>query len=141
MEKIELLNFEPTSSAKIPFFQGSVSAGVPVSVDNPQQERIDLNEFLVDNPTKTFFAKIHGYEMSPYGIRDGDIAIVDSSLQLRDGNLVITQVGEDLLLKIFRDVNGEKFLESHNKTFLPLSIEPFMNFQPLGIVTKVIRPV
>jgi len=141
MEKIEILGLNPSTSASIPLYSMSVSAGVPVVVDNPTEQRIDLNDFLIENPKETFFAKIHGIEMSEYGIRDGDIAVVDSSRNLSDGSLVLTQIGDELLLKIFREINGEKFLESYNKTFLPLSIEPYMNFKPLGTVTKIIRSV
>ena len=58
MEIVEIFGFQPKSYNKMPFFTMSVSAGVPVPVSNDIDREIDLNEFLIEHPSATFFSKV-----------------------------------------------------------------------------------
>ncbi len=142
MEVIDIILFKPNSelSTKMPFFEMSVSAGIPVPVENDLQTEVDLNEYLVDHPATTFFAKVSGLNMQSQGIRDGDILIVDSSIVPDDGRLVLASMGNDLTVKIYREIDGEVYLESGNHKFLPLNIGE-IEFNILGTVTKIIHSV
>ncbi|HRP02871.1 MAG TPA: S24 family peptidase [Candidatus Kapabacteria bacterium] len=142
MEVIDIILFKPSSeiSSKMPFFEMSVSAGIPIPVDNDIQSEVDLNEFLVEHPATTFFAKVSGLKMQNYGVRDGDILIVDSSIVPHDGRLILASMGEELTVKIYREIDNEVYLESGNQKFLPLNIGE-MEFNILGTVTKIIHSV
>ena len=139
MEVVELFTFHPTSNQKIPLFSMSVSAGFPVPVDNDIDRLIDLNEFLVEHPAATFFARVRGSSLVAAGIRDDDILIVDSSKEPEDWKIVVASVNGELTVKIYRNIDGEIFLQSNNMQFLPLKIEPYLKFEILGVVTKVIH--
>ncbi len=139
MEPIEILGFHPSSMKKIPLFTMSVSAGLPVPVDSDIDKEVDLNEFLVEHPAATFFAKVHGYSFEKAGIRDGDILIVDTGLDPTDGKFVVVVINDELTVKVHRIVDGRTYLQSHDKKFVPKDIEPFMSFDILGVVTKVIH--
>lgn len=119
----------------------SVSAGRPVPVDNEIEREIDLNEFLVEHPASTFFAKVRGQALKNADIADGDILIVDTSKEPADGKIVVVAINGDLSVKIYRILDGEPYLESQNGQFLPLSIDPYIEMKPVGVVTKVIHSV
>jgi DNA polymerase V len=139
MESIEILGFHPSSMKKIPLFTMSVSAGLPVPVDNDIDKEVDLNEFLVEHPAATFFAKVHGYSFEQAGIKDGDILIVDTNIEPVDGRFVVVLINDELTVKIYRNIDGNIYLQSHDKKFVPKDIEPFISFDVLGVVTKVIH--
>lgn len=139
MEPIEILGFHPSSIEKVPLFIMSVSAGVPVPADSDIDKEVDLNEFLVEHPAATFFAKVHGCSYEEAGIRDGDILIVDTGIEPTDGKFVVVLINDELTVKILRIVDGKTYLQAHDKKFVPKDIEPFVSFEILGVVTKVIH--
>lgn len=141
MVTVEIFGFQRKDNPRIPLFTMSVSAGRPVPVDNEIEKEIDLNEFLVEHPAATFFARVNGDSMSYAQICDGDILVVDTSLEPVDGKIVIVSVNGEFTLKIYREINGEAYLESHNGNFMPLMIEPYIEFRPVGVVTKVIHSI
>ncbi len=139
MEITQIFGFQPHEGHKLPLFTMSVSAGKPIPVDDDIETDIDLNEFLVDHPAATFFARVNGARMKGADIDDGDILIVDTSLPPKDGNVVVISMDGSLTVKVYREIDGDKFLESQNGQFLPLKIDPYMDLKPVGVVTKIIH--
>jgi len=71
----KLFGLKPESRSRIPCYTISVSAGVPVPVDATENHVIDLNEYLVEHPAATFFARVTGDDLNTMGIHDCDIMI------------------------------------------------------------------
>jgi DNA polymerase V len=95
------------SAAGWPVFASSISAGFPSPADDYVENRIDLNEHLVQHREATFFLRVQGDSMTPIGIMDGDLLIVDRSLPVVDGNIVIAVIdGEFTVKQIFRRETG-----------------------------------
>ncbi|MBX3043934.1 MAG: LexA family transcriptional regulator [Candidatus Kapabacteria bacterium] len=140
MESIEIIGFKPNSdlNLKMTLYEMSVSAGYPIPVDSGIEKEVDLNEFLVEHPAATFFAKVNGLDMLNAGIRDGDILVVDSAVEPSDGKIVLAEMNNGLTVKIYREHDGEYFLESGKSQFLPLSIGE-IQFNIIGTVTKIIH--
>lgn len=141
MEVIEIYGFKlkEKQRIKLPFFETSVAAGVPNPIESDSCVEIDLNEYLVDHPASTFFAKVRGLNMVQQGIRDGDILVVDTSIEPVDQKIVLVTINGSLTVKIFREIDGEIFLESQNHQFLPIMMEPYLEFKIIGVVTKIIH--
>lgn len=139
MEILEMYTYTPGDSVKRPLFTMPVAAGHPIPVDDHVESQIDLNELLIQRPTATFFVRVRGASMIEAGIHDGDILIVDSSLEASDGTIVIVSVDGELTVKTLRIKGKEVYLEAQNKQFLPLKIEPYMEFTIIGVVTSVIH--
>ena len=53
--------------------------------------------------------------------------------------MVIVDINNEFTVKVYREIDGEVFLESQNKQFLPLKIDPYMELKPIGVVTRVIH--
>lgn len=139
MEILEMYGYTPGDPVKRPLFTMPVAAGTPIPVDDHVESQIDLNELLIQRPAATFFVRVRGESMIEAGIHDGDILIVDSSLEASDGTIVIVSVDGDLTVKTLRVKGDEVYLEAQNKQFLPLKIEPYMEFNVIGVVTSVIH--
>ena len=91
----------------IPLAQSSVKAGFPSPAQDYMSEEIDLNRLLIPHPEATFFVRISGDSMMDAGILDGDLAVVDKSLDASDGDFVIAFVDGDFTIKQFRlDASG-----------------------------------
>lgn len=142
METIEIITFKASESgaAKLPLFTMSVSAGTPVPVENDIEKEVDLNEFLIEHPNSTFFARVRGASLYHVGVQDNDILVVDEAKTPKNGNIIVASINEEMTVKIFRiDDEGDIYLESQNGRYLPVKIDPFMEFKVLGTVTKIIR--
>lgn len=141
MEQIEIfgLKINSENENKIPLFLMSVSAGIPVEASTQIEQDIDLNEFLVEHPMATFFAKVRGVNMQNHGISDEDILIFDTSIEPSEGKLVIASVNGNFTLKLFHEVEGEFFLESDDNQILPMMDTEDCKISIIGVVTKVIH--
>lgn len=138
MTKIELIGFRAKTRIRIPLFTMSVSAGLPVPVDDNVDQEIDLNEFLVEHPASTFFARVKGNDMREAGIYNNDILIIDTSIEPEDGKIILASVNNELTIKYYRDIDGDLYLESQDRHFIPLSQE-IMDLQVIGVVKKIIH--
>ncbi len=139
---IELFSVDPSASIKIPFYQMSVSAGIPVPVESGSEAlAIDLNQMLIERPASTFFARISGSDLKDAGIFDGDILIIDTSIKPTDGKLVLAVFGDNMTVKYYRNIDGEIFLESQDSGFYPLEIGSDFSFEIIGTVTRIIHSI
>jgi len=86
---------------KLPIFLNHVQAGFPSPADDFVEARIDLNNYLISKPTSTFLLRVSGNSMSNLFINEGDILIVDKSLNPINGSIVIASIDGEFTVKIF----------------------------------------
>ena len=65
------------------------------------EDDIDLNSHLIKNIPSTFLIRVQGKSMNNIGIRNGDLLIVDRSLNPKNFSTVIVNVNEELVVKSF----------------------------------------
>ena len=128
-------------SLKLPLFLAKVPAGFPSPADDYLDKNLDLNEYLIKNPSSTFCVRVEGSSMVKAGIHDGDILIVDRSLEPRDKKIVIAVVNGDLTVKRIRKEKGKVYLEPESDEFKPLEISETTDCQVWGVVTHAIHKV
>lgn len=85
---------------RLPLFRDKVSAGFPSPAEEYLEQNIDLNEHLVSHPSATFFVRASGESMIELGIFDGDLLLVDRSLNPQQGDVVIAAVDGQLTCKV-----------------------------------------
>lgn len=141
MNTIELIGYQTTTGEykKLPLYMVSVAAGTPTPADSTIEKEIDLNEFLVEHPAATFFAKVNGNTLNHFGMSDGDILIVDTVIEPSDGKYVLASINGELTIKIYRKFGDVVYLQSAENQFLPLKIDGYVEFILLGVVTKIIH--
>jgi DNA polymerase V len=61
-------------------FGSQVPAGFPSPADDHLESELDLNEYLINHPSETFFVRAKGDSMQQAGIFVKDLLIVDRSI-------------------------------------------------------------
>ena len=124
----------------IPYYLHKVGAGFPSPATDYIEDDIDLNSYLIKNSPATFIIRVQGKSMNNVGIYDGDLLIVDRSLNPKNLSTVIANVNEELVVKTFVKEKDNSFLTSGSKKFderIELNENP--NVIIWGIVTYVIH--
>jgi DNA polymerase V len=116
-----------------------ISAGFPSPAEDYIEGKLDLNRFLVDRPAATFFVKAKGYSMIGANIHDGDLLIVDRSLEPIHMNIVIAAIEGEITVKRLHYVNGKPTLVAENDSYKPIVINEYSEFLIWGVVTYVIH--
>ena len=121
---------------KLPFYIHKVGAGFPSPATDYIEDDVDLNIHLIKNAPATFIIRVQGKSMTNVGIYDGDLLIVDRSINPKNSSTVIANVNEELVVKTFiRGKNNNYLASGPNK--IELSENP--NVIIWGVVTYVIH--
>ena len=73
------------------------------------------------------------------GINSNDILIVDRSLEISNGKIIIAVLYGELTVKRLRLSKNEMWLDADNNKFDPIKVTEEMNFHVWGIATNVIH--
>lgn len=80
MSNIQIIQGDFEKKLKLQFAPG-IKAGFPSPADDYSHETLDFNRDLIRNPEATFYGKVEGDSMIEAGINDGDIAVIDRSVE------------------------------------------------------------
>ena len=122
-----------------PLFESRVPAGFPSPAADYEEDRLDLNRYLIRHPAATFFVRAVGDSMIGAGIHCGDLLIVDRSLEPKDKSVVIAAIDGELTVKRIRMEKKKITLEPENKSYSVRQITEDTDFQVWGVVTNVIH--
>ena len=123
----------------IPLGNEHISAGFPSPADDYIDIGIDLNEQLIQHPNSTFFLRVSGYSMIKAGIYNGDLIIVDRSLDPKPGKIVVAILDGEFTLKKLSICRGEIFLEAENSNYPSIDITNNNNVQIWGVAIYCIH--
>ena len=129
------------SDGKIRLFDGGVSAGFPSPADDYMELDLDLHAHLVKNPASTFCVKVMGESMKEARIHDGDVIIVDRSLDPKNRSIVLAVIDGEFTVKRLKVENDRIWLKPENLDYKPIEITEENQFIIWGIVTNVIKKV
>ena len=99
----------------LPFHLQKVGAGFPSPATDHAEDDVDLNAHLIKNIPSTFLIRVQGKSMNNVGIHDGDLLVVDRSLNPKNFSTVIANVNEELVVKTFLKEKNESFLTSGSR--------------------------
>ena len=124
----------------IPFYLHKVGAGFPSPATDYIEDDIDLNSHLITNAPATFIIRVQGKSMTKVGIYDGDILIVDKSLNPKNFSRVIANVNEELVVKTLIKSKETNYLTSGSKnTSDRINLTDNPEIIIWGVVTYVIH--
>jgi len=129
-----------TSSSQPPL-DHKLATGFPSPADDYVEERLDLNRLLVRNRSATFFLRVKGNSMAGAGIHDGDIIVVDRSLEPADRSVVVAVVDGELTVKRLRLRNGRTELHGENPGCAPFALQEGQELSIWGVVTSAVHTV
>ena len=124
----------------LPFHLNKVGAGFPSPATDYVEDDIDLNACLIKNIPSTFLIRVQGKSMNNIGIHDGDLLVVDRSLNPKNFSTVIANVNEELVVKTFIKKNNQSFLTSGSKEIKDkINLNESPEILIWGIVTSVMH--
>ena len=124
---------------RLPLASSTVAAGFPSPADDYIDVGIDLNEVLIRHPSSTFFLRVSGDSMVEAGIQDGDLLVVDRSLEARPGQVVVAVLDGAFTLKHLARHRGRLRLEAANSAYPPLELHQCGDVQIWGVAIHVIH--
>ena len=130
---------------ELPLYLSRVPAGFASPADDHVEAKIDLQEHLVRNPAATYLGRIEGDSLVEFGIHDGDMVVVDRSVEPVDGKFVVAALNGEFLVKKLRVTgkNGNRrvWLVSGHDDYPPIEVLEGHELVIWGVVTQIIRTV
>ena len=121
--------------------QSGIHAGFPSPANDYMTQAIDLNRELVKHPEATFYGRVVGDSMIDAGVEEGDILVIDKSLDPKDGDMAVCFVDGEFTLKHLRFRDGRLVLVPANSKYPSIEIGEGVDFKMWGVVTYVIKKV
>jgi DNA polymerase V len=128
-----------STTLELPFMDVEISAGFPSPADDFLQLTIDLNAYLVKHRDTTFFAKVKGHSMKNAGIYDGDLLVIDKSLEPQDGKIAICQIDGEFTVKRIKKEKDVVWLVAENEDYQPIKVTAENELMIWGIVVHSIK--
>lgn len=122
-------------------YSAQPAAGFPAPGDDLVEEPLDINDLLVENPTATFFVRVSGDSMEGARIFDGDVLVVDRSIEPESGKIVVAAVYGELVVKRLRKTASGLALVSENTAYEPILIDDTEGCFIWGVVVGSVRVI
>lgn len=124
-----------------PLFQSRVPAGFPSPADDHVETALDLSAQLIQNEEATFFVRVAGDSMTEAGIHDGDILVVDRSIEPEHGSVVVAALDGELTVKRYEVRSGVPYLMPEADGYDPIPIRDGQELVVWGVVGHVVHEV
>ncbi len=141
MNKLTLLKGDFASKLALALAP-TIKAGFPSPADDYLHDSLDFNRDLIKNPEATFYGRVSGDSMIDAGICNGDIAVIDRSLQPVDGDVIVAFVNGEFTIKYLdlkHQEEGYIKLLPANANYSPIRIDAEDNFRVWGVVVWTIK--
>lgn len=136
---VELFAADAESMLSLPLAFAAISAGFPSAALDFDDIKIDLNKELIRHPTSTFFGRVQGESMRDAGIGDGDLLVIDKSLDATDGKVAVCFIDGEFTVKRIKIEGKDVWLMPANDAYPPIKIADTNDFRIWGIVTYSIK--
>ena len=135
--------FYPDTSTAIALLlvDAGISAGFPSPADDFLDSSIDLNKALVKNKDATFYGRVKGDSMIDAGLSDGDLLIIDKSIEPKNDKIAVCFIDGEFTVKRIKMEKDVIWLMAENKKYQPIKVTKDNDFLIWGVVTNVIKSV
>ncbi len=130
---------ESSSQYQVPLV-GRVAAGAPIL----SQEYVE-SEFRFDpslfSEKPDFLLKVRGLSMRDIGIMEGDMVAVRKTQNVKNGQIVVARIGDEVTVKRFKKKGRHIELHSENPDFKPIIVQENDEFSLEGLVVGLVRTI
>ena len=138
-KNLTIYKVDAESHLPLPYADEGIRAGFPSPAQDYMELAIDLNKELIKHPTSTFYGRVVGDSMKDEGIEEGDILVIDKSLELMDDDLAVCFIDGDFTVKRVRRESDAAWLVPSNVKYPPIKVTKDNEFMVWGIVTYTIK--
>ena len=140
-EKLTFLKPKDGSSMGQWLIEQGISAGFPSPADDFKEIRISLDKELVKNKDATFYARVSGDSMIGAGLDDGDLLVIDRSLDPENGKIAVCLIDGEFTVKRVKIEKDHVYLIPENKRYDPIKVTEENEFIVWGVVTYVVKKI
>lgn len=119
---------------------GRVAAGEPILAEQHIEGtyKVDANMF---KPQADFLLKVYGQSMKDIGILDGDLLAVHSTKDVRNGQVIVARIEDEVTVKRLERKGSIVYLHAENEEFEPIVVDlaETEQFEIEGIAVGIIR--
>jgi len=118
---------------------GRVAAGQPILAEEHVESRYRIDTSLFD-PRPHFLLRVQGMSMQKAGILDGDLVAVHRTPDVRNGQIIVARVDDEVTVKRYRQDGRLVWLLPENDEFTPIRVdlsEQSMTIE--GVVVGLLR--
>ena len=148
-----IVPFDPSISSTLPYLQPaaidppvcvlplllhSIPAGFPSPADEYFEKGLDLNAYLVRNKAATYFFRVVGDSMTGAHIHDGDMLVVDRSVEPKHGHIVLAAINNEYTVKRLYTLDGVVELHAENPAYPPIRFKEHEELQVWGVVVGTV---
>ena len=117
---------------------GRVAAGSPILA----QEHVDTTYHVA--PTlfarkPDYLLKVRGMSMRDVGILDGDLLAVQATQDVRNGQIVVARLGDEVTVKRYQRLSSHIELHAENPDYPTIVVQPGEPFVIEGLAVGLIR--
>lgn len=136
---LQLHKIDISTSLPLKYADEGIRAGFPSPAQDHLEQAIDLNKELIKHPASTFYGRVIGDSMRDEGIEEGDILIIDKSLELLDDDLAVCFIDGEFTVKRVRLEPDAAWLVPSNPNYPLIKVTKENEFIVWGIVTYTIK--
>lgn len=117
---------------------GRVAAGSPILA----QEHVDQTYYVENSlfqQQPDYLLRVRGMSMRDAGIMDGDLLAVRMTKDVKNGQIVVARLGEEVTVKRFRRQKNVVELLPENPDYQPIIVHPEDPFEIEGLAVGLIR--
>lgn len=141
MKSIQLIKGEFGQPLDL-FLAPGIKAGFPSPAEDYLRDSLDFNRDLIAHPEATFYGRVDGDSMKDAGINDGDIAVIDRSVEPQNGDVIVGYINSEFTIKYLDLTHKEEGyieLRPANKDYQPIRIDESDSFEVWGVVIWTIK--
>lgn len=139
MSEFQIFAADSSTILPLPYADEGIVAGFPSPAQDFMTESIDLNKYLVHHSESTFYARAVGNSMKDANISEGDLLVIDKSIEPTDGVMAICFLNGEFTVKFLEYHEGYILLRPANEDYSPIRVNDNEDFKIWGIVTYIIR--
>ncbi|MEI8594423.1 transcriptional repressor LexA [Photobacterium sp. Hal280] len=133
-----LVNDEDAQERGLPLI-GRVAAGEPILAQEHVETHYDVDPSMF-RPQADFLLRVNGMSMKDIGIMDGDLLAVHKTQDVRNGQVVVARVDDDVTVKRLEKKGSQVYLHAENEAFAPIVVDLTQQHLTIeGIAVGVIR--
>lgn len=118
---------------------GRVAAGIPIDAIEQHESTLQLDPALF-SATPDYLLRVKGESMKDIGILDGDLLAVKKTTSVRNGQIVVARIEDEVTVKRFQRQGNTITLLPENNDFSPIIVDSTQHIEIEGIAVGLIRP-
>jgi len=138
---VTIYSADTETALSLPLVDAGISASFPSPAFDFVDKSIDLNKHPIKHPSATFYGRVKGDSLKNAGITDGDLLVIDKSLEPTNGKISVCYIDGEFTAKRIQISANEILLVPENEAYKPVLVEKENVFLIWGIVTHVIKKV